>query len=190
MNFSQIYFFIWLLILILYICYCFFNFSGKIYRMEKIIVVTHEDDKEAIEAIKKAAWEKAVEILVVTPKSLNEESFKSKIHENKKLRTLVVLGAAIWASSDYQKMLVNVLNDTNLEAKLAKNIEEFNKIFEYREPDSIELESTKGLFDTTPWYDKFIGKGRVGNHWWDKSKFRKKWRIKNWFIYNCNNPDL
>ena len=148
---------------------------------EKLIVIPQEDDlEEAIEAVKNTVWKNAVEVLAISPKSLEEESIesiKSRISASEKPYILVALAANLWLSSDYERNLANVLNDPDTEEKTAKSIEEFNKKFEVRElPRMLDWVDTKQLIDDTPFYDKFLKKGKRSNnnHWWDKSKFKNK----------------
>ena len=148
---------------------------------EKLIVVPQEDNlEEAIETIKNAAWKDAVEVLAVLPKSLEEESIESlklKIRESKKPCILVALAANLWLSSNYERDLANVLNDPEIQEKLAKNIEDFTRRIEFRDlPRILDWVDTKKLMDNTLFYDRFLKKGKRSNnnHWWNKSQFKNK----------------
>lgn len=146
---------------------------------EKVIVITHEDNlEEALEAVKNTAWKNAVEVLAVSPKSPEEESIesiKSRIHASEKPYILVALAAGA-VLPDYETKLANALNDPEVQ-KLAKDIEEVNKKFEVRKlPRVLDWVDTKKLMDNTPFYDRFLKKGKRSNNnsWWNKSQFQKK----------------
>ena len=122
--------------------------------MEKIIIVAPKQEFWNIRFLISGIAQRALDILLIDPKE----------------------------SPDYEKIikeadakLVCTLDDSDIEEQLKKSIKEFNKVIEFKNlPHVLDWVDSKKLMDTTPWYDKFLKKWKTSNHWWDKSKFKKK----------------
>lgn len=159
--------------------------------MKNVIVINSEDDREAIEAaiqsLKSAAWKDIVKA-VVLPKWSEDDVSKAAIRLTKS-RALSLLGAAL-AVLDIRWSSNNVSNNPEMDEQFAKGIEDLTTILSYKEPIVIDWMDNKSLYDNTPWYAKFMKGRKPENNWWDKTKFKKKGRIKSWFIHNCNNADI
>lgn len=127
--------------------------------MDKIIVIAPKQEFGNIRFLISGIAQRAVDVLLI-------DSKESPDYEE--------------IIKDANAKLVCTLDDSNIEEKLKKSIEEFNKVIEFKNLSHVsDLMDSKSLIDTTPRYDKFLKKWKKSNHWWDKSKFKKKWNKGN-----------
>jgi hypothetical protein len=58
--------------------------------------------------------------------------------------------------------------------QLKKEIWEFNKVFELKSREALDV-NVKPLMDETPWYNRFLKKWKKDNRRPANSKLKKKW---------------
>ena len=116
--------------------------------MEKIIIVWEKEALSRIDIIKNIIASNATEILIINPESPDYEEIIKKANDE----------------------LAFIINDT-IPKMLKKEItEEFNKVFELKSRELLDVE-VKSLIDETPRYDRFLKKWKKDNHW---PKYQKK----------------
>lgn len=121
-------------------------------------------------------------IIILAPKE--EHDYIKSFIRKRGLDVVCALLVDLKETPNYERILawsnaklVSILDSQNMEEELARNLEEFAKKFEFRDlPRILDWVDTKELIDDTPFYDRFLKKWKRSNnnHWWDKSKFRKK----------------
>ena len=150
--------------------------------MKDIIIIKSEHDREAIEAaiqsLKCAAWKDIVKCIPLVEEHLVEGHYISKSVKSDAPILIALASTLDISSSDY---FGKVLHNSDIDEQLMKSVEEISKIFSCRESNIIAWIKKGSLSNDAVWYAKFFKEGRAKNHWWDKSKFKKKGRIKSWF---------
>ena len=116
--------------------------------MEKIIIVWEKEALSRIDIIKNIIASNATEILIINPESPDYEEIIKKANNSSVL----------------------ILNDTTPKTLKKEITEEFNKVFELKSRELLDVE-VKSLIDETPRYDRFLKKWKKDNHW---PKYQKK----------------
>jgi hypothetical protein len=120
--------------------------------MEKIIIVWEKEALSRIDIIKNIIASNATEILIINPESPDYEEIIKKANNSSVL----------------------ILNDTTPKTLKKEITEEFNKVFELKSRELLDVE-VKSLIDETPRYDRFLKKWKKDNRRPANSNSKKKW---------------
>ena len=120
--------------------------------MEKIIIVWEKEVLNRIDIIKNIIASNATEILIINPESPDYEEIIKKANNES----------------------VFILNDTTPKTLKKEIAEEFNRVFEPKSREVLDVK-VNPLMDETPRYDRFLKKWKKDNRRPANSNSKKKW---------------
>jgi len=120
--------------------------------MEKIIIVWEKEALNRIDIIKNIIASNATEILIINPESPDYEEIIKKANNES----------------------VFIINDTTPNTLRKEIAEEFNKVFELKSREVLNVD-VKPLIDETPRYDRFLKKWKKNNRRPANLQSKKKW---------------
>ena len=120
--------------------------------MEKIIIVWEKEALNRIDIIKNIIASNATEILIINPESPDYEEIIKKANNES----------------------VFIINDTTPNTLRKEIAEEFNKVFELKSREVLNVD-VKPLIDETPRYDRFLKKWKKDNRRPANLQSKKKW---------------
>ena len=120
--------------------------------MEKIIIVWEKEALNRIDIIKNIIASHATEILIINPESPDYEEIIKKANNES----------------------VFILNDTTPKALKKEITEEFNRVFELKSREILNVD-VKPLMDETPRYARFLKKWKKDNRRPANLQSKKKW---------------
>ena len=120
--------------------------------MEKIIIVWEKEALNRIDIIKNIIASNATEILIINPESPDYEEIIKKANNES----------------------VFIINDTTPKTLKKEIAEEFNRIFELKSREVLDVK-VNPLMDETPRYDRFLKKWKKDNRRPANLQSKKKW---------------
>lgn len=120
--------------------------------MEKIIIVWEKEALNRIDIIKNIIASNATEILIINPESPDYEEIIKKANNES----------------------VFIINDTTPNTLRKEIAEEFNKVFELKSREVLDVK-VNPLMEETPWYDRFLKKWKKNNRRPANLQSKKKW---------------
>jgi len=120
--------------------------------MEKIIIVWEKEVLNRIDIIKNIIASNATEILIINPESPDYEEIIKKANNES----------------------VFILNDTTPKTLKKEIAEEFNRVFELKSREVLNVD-VKPLMDETPRYARFLKKWKKDNRRPANLQSKKKW---------------